>query len=70
MHGIPRRAPSLTVANQGAIDMRLPRPLSVIRSMGNGGARANAQRALERSAANRTAVETLLERLTARPGPS
>lgn len=50
--------------------MRLPRPLSVIRSMGNGGARANAQRALERSAANRTAVETLLERLTARPGPS
>jgi hypothetical protein len=50
--------------------MHLPRPASVIRSIGNGGARANAESALAASAANRAAVEKLVARMAPGPGPS
>ena len=45
--------------------MRIPRPASVIRSIGNDGARANAERALADRAADRAAVADLEARLAA-----
>ena len=44
--------------------MHIPRPASIIRSIGNDGARANAEGALAHWAADRAAVENLEARLS------
>ncbi|MGZ4688650.1 MAG: hypothetical protein ACXVJW_14175 [Acidimicrobiia bacterium] len=43
--------------------MHIPRPASAIRSIGNAGARANAEKSLAASAANRAEVERFVARL-------